>query len=159
MKIKKGKLLRIILILLLLFILAFQVAKTKEFFNKKELLQNEIEKQQQQNINLKNKYLKTVYNNKAKETETKTRLKENTAEILTDLKNYNLKLVDFSSAQTELNLNLNGDFYSILNFIHYLEIEKNQFKIEEFKIKNNDSNLFFFLKLKNELIKNEKDIF
>jgi hypothetical protein len=35
----------------------------------------------------------------------------------------------------------------------------NQFKIAEFKIKNGEKDLFFFLKLKNELIKNEKDIF
>ncbi|CCU79352.1 hypothetical protein HSACCH_01261 [Halanaerobium saccharolyticum subsp. saccharolyticum DSM 6643] len=158
MIINRKQLLRIILIILLLFILIFQVIKTKEFSNKKELLQAEIMKQQLLNFNLKNEHLKTI-NSKTKVAAAENDIKESTAQILAELKTFNLKLIDFSSAQTELTLNLNGSFHSILNFIYYLESEMNQFKIAEFKIKNGENDLFFFLKLKNELIKNEKDIF
>ena len=158
MRINRKQLLRIILIILLLFILIFQGIKTKEFSNKKEQLQAEIIKQQLRNFNLKNEYLKTI-NNNAKAAAAESDIKESTAQILAELKIFNLKLIDFSSAQTELNLNLNGSFHSILNFIYYLESEMNQFKIAEFKIKNGEKDLFIFLKLKNELIKNEKNIF
>ncbi|MGM0500068.1 MAG: hypothetical protein ACQERL_07685 [Bacillota bacterium] len=158
MEINREQLLRSILIILLLFILLFQLVKTKEFSNKKQLLETGIIKQKLINSDLKNKYLQTV-NTQTKAAETKSDLKESTADILAELKTFNLKLIDFSSAQTELNLNLNGSFHSILNFIYYLEIEMNQFKIAEFKIKNSDNDLFFFLKLKNELIINEKNIF
>ncbi len=158
MQCNKKQLFRIILIILLFFTLFFQLVKTKEFLNKKQLLVNKIIKQGQVNNNLKNEYLKIV-NNQTKAAAAKNDLKENTAKILAELKTFNLKLIDFSSSQTELNLNLNGSFHSILNFIYYLENKMNQIKIAEFKIKNSNSNLFFFLKLKNELIKNEEKDF
>jgi nitrous oxide reductase len=154
MEINRKQLLRSILIILFLFILLFQFVKTKEFSNKKQLLETGLIKQKLINSDLKKKYLQTV-NTQIKAVETKSDFKKSTADILTELKTFNLKLIDFSSAQTELNLNLNGSFHSILNFIYFLEVEMNQFKIAEFKIKNNDNDLFFFLKLKNELITNE----
>lgn len=154
MEINRKQLLRSILIILLLFILLFQFVKTKEFSNKKQLLETGLIKQKLINSDLKKKYLQTV-NTQTKAVETKSDFKKSTADILTELKTFNLKLIDFSSAQTELNLNLNGSFHSILNFIYFLEVEMNQFKIAEFKIKNNDNDLFLFLKLKNELITNE----
>src|SRR6056297_2989359 len=104
MRINRKQLLRIILIILLLFILIFQGIKTKEFSNKKEQLQAEIIKQQLRNFNLKNEYLKTI-NNNAKAAAAESDIKESTAQILAELKIFNLKLIDFSSAQTELNLN------------------------------------------------------
>lgn len=154
MEINRKQLLRSILIILFLFILLFQFVKTKEFSNKKQLLETGLIKQKLINSDLKKKYLQTV-NTQIKAVETKSDFKKSTADILTELKTFNLKLIDFSSAQTELNLNLNGSFHSILNFIYFLEVEMNQFKIAEFKTKNNDNDLFFFLKLKNELITNE----
>jgi len=158
MEFNRQQLLRIIVIILMLFILPFQLVKTKEFSSKKQLLEAGIIKQKLINNSLKNKYLKFI-NNKTQAAVTKSDLKESTAEILAELKTFDLTLIDFSSAQSELNLNLNGSFHSILKFIYYLEIEMNQFKIVELKIKKSDSNLFFFLKLKNELITNEKNIF
>jgi hypothetical protein len=79
-------------------------------------------------------------------------IKEKTAVILAELEKYNLVLIDFSSTETELNLNLKGDFHSILNFMFYLENNIESLKIVEFKIKENQNELFFFARLKNELI-------
>lgn len=158
MIIKRQQLLKIILIITLLFILFFQILKTKEVFNEKTFFEAEIIKEQSKISKLKNKYLKTV-NNKDNQNRTNNGIKEGTAEILAELKKINLKLIDFNSVQTELNLNLQGSFNSILKFIYFLEIEMNQYEISELKIKNSDTDLFCFLKLKNELIKNEKNLF
>ncbi|KXS50482.1 hypothetical protein SAMN04488598_10188 [Halanaerobium congolense] len=156
MKFKNEKLIRLLLIVLLLIVFIVQTAASRNFLNKKELLQSQIKNQRLQNEKLKRKYknqlkLRPDLRNKA------VTLKKNTAEIIEQSKKLNLVLVDLSSAQTELNLNLKGDFHSILKFIQYLELEQNQLEITEFKIKNNGNKLFFFLKLKNELIKNEKN--
>ncbi|SDK31148.1 hypothetical protein [Halanaerobium congolense] len=156
MKFKNEKLIRLLLIVLLLIVFIVQTAASRNFLNKKELLQSQIKNQRLQNEKLKRKYknqlkLRPDLRNKA------VTLKKNTAEIIEQSKKLNLVLVDLSSAQTELNLNLKGDFHSILKFIQYLELEQNQLEITEFKIKNNGTKLFFFLKLKNELIKNEKN--
>lgn len=158
MIIKRQQLLKIILIITLLFILFFQILKTKEVFKEKTFFEAEIIKEQSKISKLKNKYLKTV-NNKDNQNRTNNGIKEGTAEILAELKKINLKLIDFNSVQTELNLNLQGSFNSILKFIYFLEIEMNQYEISELKIKNSDTDLFCFLKLKNELIKNEKNLF
>lgn len=114
--------------------------------------------QSQKNNKLQEKYVRNIHA-QDKENIEKKKLKKRTSEIVAQSENFNLKLIDFSSSETELNLNFNGSFHSILNFIYYLEIEMDQFKIAEFKIKNSNNDLFFFLKLKNELIKNEKNIF
>jgi hypothetical protein len=156
MKFKNEKLIRLLLIVLLLIVFIVQTAASRNFLNKKELLQSQIKNQRLQNEKLKRKYknqlkLRPDLRNKA------VTLKKNTAEIIEQSKKLNLVLVDLSSAQTELNLNLKGDFHSILKFIQYLDLEQNQLEITEFKIKNNGNKLFFFLKLKNELIKNEKN--
>jgi len=156
MKFKNEKLIRLLLIVLLLIFFMVQAAASRDFFNKKELLQSQLEKQQLQNFKLKMKYKNSLSLKQDQKTKTEA-IKKSTAEILDKLKKVNLSLLDFSSTQTEVNLNLEGNFYSILKFIQYLETQQNQLKISEFKIKNNDINLFFFLKLKNELIKNEND--
>lgn len=158
MKFKNEKLIRLLLIVLLLIFLIVQAAASRDFFNKKEMLQSQLEKQQLQNDKLKIEYKESISLQSDQEIKTEA-IKKSTAEILDKLKKIKLTLLDFSSAQTEINLNLEGDFYSILKFIQYLETQQNQLKIAEFKIKNNGINLFFFLKLKNELIKNEKDRF
>mgnify|MGYP006442026771 CR=1 FL=1 len=152
MTIKQNKLLKISLVFLLLFILIVQGLKSREIVNKKELLQFEISAQQQQNSNLQNKYSNHSRSSNLSIKNQSFDLKEKTAAILSELQNFNLELIDFSSSKAELNLNLSGDFNSILNFIYYLENQIESLKIEEFKIKKNRNKLFFFVKLKNELI-------
>ncbi len=152
MKFNQNKLLKLALIFLILFLIIFQGLKIRAVINKIELLQSKISAQQQQNNNLETEYLNKSRSSDLKSSNPHFDLKEKTAEILSELKLYNLELIDFSSSKAELNLNLSGDFSAILNFIYYLETEIISLKIDEFKIKKNSEQLFFYLKLKNELI-------
>ena len=139
-------------VILLAVLFLSQLLLTKELFKKEKLLQTEIKEQRGQNKILENNYqqyrkahtLKTHFQRKG--------VKESTAEILEKLKFFKLRLIDFSSGSSELNLNLKGDFYSILQFIQYLEAKMIGLEIVEFKMKRSGNNLFLFLKLKNELI-------
>ncbi len=152
MIINQTKLFKISLILLLLFLLLVQGLKSREIIKKKELLQLKILEQQKQNHDLKNKYTTKISTSNSKNKNQLIDIKEKTAVILAELEKYNLVLIDFSSTETELNLNLKGDFHSILNFMFYLENNIESLKIVEFKIKENQNELFFFARLKNELI-------
>ncbi|MFN2341348.1 MAG: hypothetical protein ABR547_08780 [Halanaerobium sp.] len=152
MTIKQNKSLKFALIILLILLLTVQGLKSREIIKEKNFLQLEISKQQQENKDLENEYADKSQKNKLRINEQTFDIKAETAAILSELEIYNLKLIDFSSSRTELNLNLSGDFSSILNFIFYLENQSEALKIDEFKIKENSDQLFFFVKLKNELI-------
>lgn len=152
MKIKKEKILIISVVFILLILIMFQLGKTKSLISQKMKLESAIKKQQ-----LENSYLKTQSQNKLKsiklkQNNPKINLEAESSEILKKLNEFDLKLIDFSSNQKELNLNLSGDFHSFLTFIYHLENKINKIEIIEFKIKNVENQLFFFLKLKNELI-------
>ncbi|TDO92280.1 hypothetical protein DFR79_10693 [Halanaerobium saccharolyticum] len=155
MTIKQTKLFKISLIFLLLFLLIVQGLKSKEILKEKELLQLEILEQQRQNYNLKNKYSTRISTNNSRGKNKLLNIKEQTAVILAEATAYNLVLIDFSSTETELNLNLKGNFHSILNFIFYLENSVEDLKIIEFKIKKNQDTLFFYVRLKSELVDND----
>jgi FtsZ-binding cell division protein ZapB len=152
MKYNQNKILKLALILLVIFLIIIQGLKIRTVINKIELLQSKISTQQQQNNNLQAEYLTKSRSSNLKSNNPLFDLKEKTAEILSELKSYNLELIDFSSSKAELNLNLSGDFSAILNFIYYLETDIISLKIDEFKIKKNSKQLFFYLKLKNGLI-------
>jgi FtsZ-binding cell division protein ZapB len=152
MKYNQNKLLKLALIFLIIFLIIIQGLKIRTVINKIELLQSKISTQQQQNNNLQAEYLTKSRSSNLKSNNPLFDLKEKTAEILSELKSYNLELIDFSSSKAELNLNLSGDFSAILNFIYYLETDIISLKIDEFKIKKNSNQLFFYLKLKNGLI-------
>ena len=152
MIIKQNKLLKIILVVLFLLLIIIQTLNCRNIINEKELLLAEISVQQEEISNLEAEYIYKKRNSKLGSIRQAPNLKEKTAEILSKLESFNLKLIDFSSSEAELNLNLSGDFSTILNFIYYLEAEIKVLKISEFKIKKNSGQLFFYLKLKNELI-------
>lgn len=152
MIISQNKTLKIILIIILLFLVIFQALKCRNIINKKELLQSKISAQQLQVDKAEAEYLNESRNINLKNINQNFDFKEKTAVILSELKSFDLKLIDFSSSKSELNLNLSGKFNAVLDFIYYLETEIKVFKIEEFKIKKNSNKLFFYLKLKNELI-------
>lgn len=152
MIINQNKVIKLSLVFLLLLLLIFQGLKSREIIKEKKLLQFEISAQQQLNNKLQNKYSNSNRGSNSGTESQPFNLKEKTAEILSELKIFNLQLIDFSSSEAELNLNLRGDFNSILNFTYYLENQIEGLKIEEFKIKENRDQLFFFVKLKNELI-------
>lgn len=152
MIIKQNKLLKIILVVLFLLLIIIQTLNCRNIINKKELLLAEISVQQEEISNLEAEYIYKKRNSKLGSIRQAPNLKEKTAEILSKLESFNLELIDFSSSEAELNLNLSGDFSTILNFIYYLEAEIKALKISEFKIKKNSGQLFFYLKLKNELI-------
>ena len=152
MIIKQNKLLKIILVVLFLLLIIIQTLNCRNIINEKELLLAEISVQQEEISNLEAEYIYKKRNSKLGSIRQAPNLKEKTAEILSKLESFNLKLIDFSSSEAELNLNLSGDFSTILNFIYYLEAEIKALKISEFKIKKNSDQLFFYLKLKNELI-------
>ncbi|MFW6251741.1 MAG: hypothetical protein ACOC27_00725 [Halanaerobium sp.] len=149
---KKEKIIRIAVVFLFCFLIIIQLTGSRELFKAKKLLQREIEKQQKQNILLEKEYFSAETSSAQPHINSKQDLKELTAQVLAELKVYNLKLIDFSSAETELNLNLSGDFNSVLRFLYYLENEIGVLSIEEFKIKDDSRDLFFFIKLKKELI-------
>lgn len=149
---ERKKLLMISAVVLLIFILVLQLGKSRDSFEIKKILQNEIEKQQKQNSLLENEYYRAGSLDKSAAEGKISSLKRSTSQILADLAEYDLKLIDFSSTENELNLNLKGSFKSIIHFIYYLESELKSLKIEEFKIKDDSKGLFFYLKLKNELI-------
>ena len=128
----------------------FQAFKLKNNLVQKEIITVELKKQQFKINSLKNNYRLKSRNFNLKEKNIS--LKDSTAEILNKLKTLNLNLIDFSSTKTELNLNINGNFHSLLKLLYYLENEISGIKIKELKLKNNDNNLFFYIKLKNELI-------
>lgn len=155
MFINQTKLFKISLIFLLLFLLIVQGLKSKEIVKEKDRLQLKILEQQKQNYNLKNEYSTKISINNSKSKSQLIDIKEKTAVILAEAEEYNLILIDFSSTETELNLNLKGNFHSILNFIFYLENGIEALKIIEFKIKKNQDTLFFYVRLKNELVENE----
>ena len=152
MKYNQNKILKLALILLVIFLIILPGLKIRTLINKIALLQSKISTQQQQNNNLQAEYLTKSRSSNLKSNNPLFDLKEKTAEILSELKSYNLELIDFSSSKAELNLNLSGDFSAILNFIYYLETDIISLKIDEFKIKKNSNQLFFYLKLKNGLI-------
>ncbi|WP_076543610.1 hypothetical protein [Halanaerobium kushneri] len=137
---------------LVCFLLIIQIGNSRVLFDRQKTLKENIEKQQQKNILLKNKYSLNETFSQAASREKIVNLKEITTQILAELKLYHLILIDFSSTKNELNLNLTGDFNSFLKFLYYIENELKVLKIEEFKIKDNSKSLFFFLKLKKELI-------
>jgi len=152
MIIKQNKSLKIVLIILLIILIAVQALKSREIIKENKILQFEISKQQQENSLLENKYANKRLDSNLSSNKQVFDIKAKTAEILSELQIFDLELIDFSSSKAELNLNLSGDFISILNFIYYLENQSEAFKIDEFKIKENSDQLFFFVKLKNELI-------
>ena len=131
-----------------IFLIIFQIRSSKNLIVKLNLLQRNIENIQEENTGLRNKYLKISKNEKAEEVhKNQADLKENTPVILEKLKKYNLRLLDFSTTESELNLNINGDFNSILLLINYLEEEFNRVEIKEIKFKQNGDQLFSFIKL------------
>ncbi len=135
-------------IFFLVFLIIFQIRSSKNLIVKLNLLQRNIENIQEENTVLRNKYLKKSKNDRAEDVhKNQVDLKENTPLILEKLKNYNLRLLDFSNAESELNLNINGDFNSILLLIDYLEEEFYQVEIKEIKFKQNGDQLFSFIKL------------
>lgn len=142
---KKKKIIKISLFLLLFFLLIIQGVKGRSIIQEHKSLYLEITKQQYKNQTLKNEYSSSsgrqLFDLKAK-----------TSEIFAELKSCSLKIIDYSSTEGELNLNLRGDFNSILKFIYYLDNETEGLKIDEFKIKEDQDTLFFFVKLKNELM-------
>lgn len=152
MIVKKKKIIIILSVFMLLILVAVQIVESTTLLKEKKILQTEISKQEEQNYLLRNRYNQTKKIKNLRVNTKNVGLKENTAEILAEIKKIDLKLIDLSSTENELNLNLSGDFHSILHFIDYLESEFAVLKIKEFKIKKNDHNLFFFLKLKKELI-------
>ncbi|RAK11045.1 hypothetical protein C8C77_10323 [Halanaerobium saccharolyticum] len=152
MIINQKKIFKISLIFLLLFLLLSQGLKSREIIKEKEIMQYKISEQKQQNNNLKNEYSTKISMRNSESDNQLINIKEKTAAILAKVQKYDLILIDFSSTETELNLNLEGNFHSILNFVYYLENSIESLKIIEFKIKKNKDTLFFFVKLKNELI-------
>ena len=135
-------------IFFLVFLIIFQIRSSKNLIVKLNLLQRNIENIQEENTGLRNKYLKISKNEKAEEVhKNQADLKENTPVILEKLKKYNLRLLDFSTTESELNLNINGGFNSILFLINYLEEEFNRVEIKEIKFKQNGDQLFSFIKL------------
>lgn len=154
MKVKKSKLFKLLIVFLFLLLIMFQSLAIKRLFNENKTLKTKIIQQLEINERTKQEYK----NNKTKiQIETKAKTVKNlnhnnlTAEILNHLEKLNLVLIDYSNNQGNLNININGDFHSILNLFNYLENEK-FVKIMEFKLKNNQENLFLFIKIKNELI-------
>lgn len=139
-------------VILLGILFLTQLLLTKELFEESGLLQTEINKQRGQNKILENNYQQLRKEKRLKTNFKRAGLKENTAEILEKLKFFKLRLLDFSSGSNELNLNLTGNFHSILQFMQYLEDQMIGLEIAEFKIKSSGNHLFLFLKLKNELI-------
>ena len=148
----RKKLVIISAVSLLGLLLFMQFGKSREQLAVRRSLEREIEAQQEQNTLLENKYSTVEGPEMNSGREKKYNLKDSTAQILTELKINNLELIDFSSGENELNLNLQGEFKSILSFIYYLETELKFLEIAEFKIKDDSRKLFCFVKLKNELI-------
>lgn len=138
--------------ILICFLFLTQLLLTRDLFEESSLLQTEIDKQRGQNKILENKYQQLRKDKRLNNNFRSVGVKESTAEILEKLKSFKLQLIDFSSGSNELNLNLRGDFHSILQFIQYLEEQMTGIELVEFKIKSSGNSLFLFLKLKNELI-------
>ncbi|PUU89784.1 MULTISPECIES: hypothetical protein [Halanaerobium] len=149
---KRKKLVIISAVFLLCLLLFMQFGKSREQLAVRRSLESEIEARQKQILILENKYTSAESSEKTPVREQKYNLKDSTAQILAEIKLYDLELIDFSSGENELNLNLQGEFKSILSFIYYLETKLKFLEIAEFKIKDDSRNLFFFIKLKNELI-------
>lgn len=157
MKDKEKKTINYLLILLLLVLLVFQFIKIENNLETIDSLQVELLKEQLNNERLEQEYIKekaeNINLNKKEAAGEKLNLKEMSSDILNELRGFNLKLIDFSSSEAELNLNLNGDFNSILDFINLIESKSSALLIKEFKLKRNAGSLFLFLKLNQ---KNEK---
>lgn len=98
-------------------------------------------------MEFKTKYQKNIKKKNSNNNRHAKPLAAKTASILAKVKTLNLKLIDLNRTKNEINLNISGDFHSILNLIKYLEIEMIDLKIREFKLKDNNQNLFLFLKL------------
>lgn len=152
MKNNKKKLMSILLALLLVLLLIAQVSKTFNLYQEKTMLESEIFEQQHKKNFLVSKYQKAMKITNKKKNNYNIDLKANTAAILSKIKVMDLKLIDFSSSENELNLNIKSDFHSILSFIYYLESEINILKIKELKLKKSENSLFLFLKLEKELV-------
>lgn len=151
MKIKNEKALFYLIFFLLIIILLFQVFKLKNNLSLQERLNYKLEKQQLKINTLKNNYRIKGSNLNLKE-KNNISLKNNTAQILNKLKTLNLSLIDFSSTKTEFNLNISGDFHSLLKLLYYLENEIPGIKIEELKLKSSNNSIFFYIKIRDELI-------
>lgn len=147
---KKEKIIVILITILLLFLLIFQLNKAKTNLKKAETIKNQVNQLQQLNRNLELNYHKSLNNQNVIKKEQKESGFETL--ILAKLEEFNLAMIDFSSTETELNLNLNGDFHSILHFIYYLELSLVQLEIKNFKIKTDTNSLFFFIKIEKELV-------
>lgn len=151
MKDREKKILNYLLILLLVILLVFQFVKIENNLKAVDSLQAEILKEQLNNERLEKKYKKekaeNINQNKKEAEFEELNLKEMSSAILNELKDFNLKLIDFSSSESELNLNLNGDFNSILAFINQVENKSSALLVAEFKLKRNSGSLFLFLKL------------
>lgn len=152
MKNNKKKLMSILLALLLVLLLIAQVSKIFNLYQEKTMLESEIFEQQHKKNFLVSKYQKAMKITNKKKNNYNIDLKANTAAILSKIKVMDLKLIDFSSSENELNLNIKSDFHSILSFIYYLESEINILKIKELKLKKSENSLFLFLKLEKELV-------
>lgn len=149
MKIKKEQLLIIIAVMLFL-LLIFQIYQLKIKVNQVKNFELKILKAQQLNRNLEADYYEKLKHNNLKNNQ--MILKDFDTLILAKLEQFNLKMIDFSSTETELNLNLTGDFHSILHFIHFLEVKVGKLNITNFKIKDRAEDLFLFIKIEKELV-------
>lgn len=148
MKKKKRRLFLAIFIVLVVILISLQISKAKDLFLEANSIGAEIENIGEINHYLKKDYLKQrEKNDQQQKRSAKEDIKANTAQILERVKKTNLKLIDFSSADNELYLNLSGNFNSLLLFINYLEEEIADIEIRELKLKNNSDDLFLFLKI------------
>lgn len=149
MKLTKSRFLIYLFNLIFLFLVLFQLWSLNNSYQSFTNSNNNLEIQNKKNEILKFKYQQSL---NSKQMLKKLSLKEQSSEILFKAENLGLKLIDFNSNKSELNLNFNGDFYSILRFFYYLESNLLSVKISEFKIKSNDKRLFLFIKLRDERI-------
>lgn len=151
MKIRNEKALFYLIFGLLIIIILFQLFKLKDNLSMQKKLNYQLEKQQLKTSALKNNYRIKGSNSNSNELKNRA-FKNNTAQILDRLKTFNLDLIDFSSNKAELNLNINGDFHSLLKLLYYLENEMSGIKIEELKLKSSNNKLFFYIRIRDELI-------
>ena len=151
MKYQAKKIFNSLLILLIVILIIFQFIKIGNNLDSKNSLQAEVLKEEINNQRLENQYIKEKAENHNKNKKTAVdsflNLKAGSSEILEELKAFDLKLIDFTTSEAELNLNLNGDFNSILAFINLIETKSSILFIKEFKLKRDSDSLFLFLKV------------
>jgi len=144
-----GKKTVISILIVLSILLLFQLNSIKTAYLKRLELKIKAEKA----LNRLN-YQKEIYKNLKSEESNEENLEEDvesvSAALIKKCSGFGIELINYSSSDYNLNLNIKGDFKSLFAFADWLDQNYSGYQINKWKLKKDDGKIISYLQLRNK---------